>query len=298
MALRALRRHAKEADAVIAHGSSTLAACAIGLAGTGVPFIYRQISDPLFWAATWRRRVRVAIFIHRARRVIALSADTATLMAKRYRLDEPRLVVSPNAVPDDAFFPATERQRADSREALGLAEGDFVIAYVGALVAEKGVDVAVRSLRNVPSSAVLIVVGDGPEAPKLAALANEVAGRVRFLGTSTEPLMIYHAADLVVLPSRGGDSMPACLIESGLCALPAVATDVGAIPEVVLDHESGFVVPPDDQGAFDEAVQLIVNDRGLRHAFGEAARNHCKRHYTIQAVAPTWLDVIQRVVDR
>ena len=55
---RALRARARSFDVVIAHGTTTLPACAIALSGSGVPFVYRQISDPLFWAATTARRLR------------------------------------------------------------------------------------------------------------------------------------------------------------------------------------------------------------------------------------------------
>ena len=54
----------------------------------------------------------------------------------------------------------------------------------------------------------------------------------------------YAAADVVVLASRGGDSMPAVLIEAGLCGVPAVATPVQAIPEIVLPGETGLPGSP------------------------------------------------------
>src|SRR5690349_18726130 len=55
--LRALRRQAAGYDVVVAHGSTTLPACALSLAGSGVPFVYRQISDSMFWASTRSRQL-------------------------------------------------------------------------------------------------------------------------------------------------------------------------------------------------------------------------------------------------
>jgi glycosyltransferase involved in cell wall biosynthesis len=291
--LRALRREAKGFDVVLAHGSTTLAACAIGLAGTGVPFIYRQISDPVFWAGTWPRRARVAIFIRRAAGVVALSSETADLVAARYRLDRARLVVSPNAVPVATFAPPSATDRAARRAELDLPKDAVVVAYVGALAPEKGVDLAVQAIPALPPQARLVIAGDGPQAAGLQDLARRVGdGRVRFLGQSADPHRIYQVADVVVLPSRGGDSMPAALIEAGLCGLPTVTTPVGAITDVVIDADTGFVVGIDDQAALDAALGRLIESAELRGRLGRAARLHCVERFTIDAVAPTWLRTI------
>ena len=67
--LRELRQRAADVDVVVAHGSATLSACVLGLAGISTPFVYRQISDPLFWAGSLARRSRVGAMIRRASRV-------------------------------------------------------------------------------------------------------------------------------------------------------------------------------------------------------------------------------------
>src|SRR5438270_5385375 len=61
--LNELRRTARHYDVVVAHGSSTLPASALALIGANVPIVYRQISDPTFWASSWLRRLRVAAFL-------------------------------------------------------------------------------------------------------------------------------------------------------------------------------------------------------------------------------------------
>ena len=99
--LTALRAAARQADVVVAHGSSTLPACALGLLGTGTPFVYRQISDPEFWASTWPRRMRVAAFLRRAAGVVALAPSAADALVRHYRIARDRMDVSPNAVPAD-----------------------------------------------------------------------------------------------------------------------------------------------------------------------------------------------------
>ncbi|MEO8692717.1 MAG: glycosyltransferase family 4 protein [Acidimicrobiales bacterium] len=297
--LRALRREAKGYDIVVAHGSTTLAACTIGLLGTKVPFVYRQISDPVFWARTWSRRLRVAAFLRAPKRVIALSSATATLFARRYWLDRQEVSVSPNAVPLEHFSPSTRAEKVASRAEFGLPLDAPVVAYVGALVAEKGVDIAIEALRAADPSVVLAVAGHGPEESALKDLARTLGdGRVRFLGALASPLRLYHAADVIVLPSRGGDSMPACLIEAGLCGLATVTTSVGAIADVVIDGETGYVVQPNDGRAFDAALARLLDEPDARDRLGRAARARCEGLFTIDAVAPSWLVVLQECVRR
>jgi len=83
------------------------------------------------------------------KRVVALSSATADLFARRYWLNRQQVSVSPNAVPLEHFAPATTAEKAGSRAEFGLPLDSPVIAYVGALVAEKGVDIAIEALRAV-----------------------------------------------------------------------------------------------------------------------------------------------------
>ena len=95
------------------------------------------------------------------------------------------------------------------------------------MVPEKGVDAAIDAVSHVPGVH-LVVVGDGPERAALEARAGrDLAGRVMFTGQLANAATAYQAADLLVFPSRGGDSMPAAVIEAGLTGLPALVTDVG-----------------------------------------------------------------------
>ena len=288
-----LRRRAQDYDVVVAHGSATLLACAVGLAGTGIPFVYRQISDPLFWASTPWRRLRVAAMIRRAARVVALSDGVGDTFAGHYRLDRGRVVTIPNAVPGRHWAPASRDERPERRAELGLPEDGVAIVHVGALVPEKGVPSVVR-LASVIEGVYVVIVGDGPDRDELEALATRTApARVIFTGSLDEPRRAFAATDVLVLASRGGDSMPAVLIEAGLCGLPAVSTPVGAIPDVVEDGVTGRIVPIGDEEGLVGAVRALVDDRTRREAMGAAARARCLERFTIEAVAPRW----QRLLD-
>ena len=286
--LRALRTRMRSVDITIAHGSSTGLACAL----TGRPFVYRQISDSRFWAGTWPRRLRVAAYLRRAHRIVALSLAAEAALVEHLWIPADRIVVVPNGVPVGAFHVPKAMERDEARVAIGLPADGFVALYIGALVPEKGVDVAIRALRDL-SGVTLAIAGGGPDRERLEAMAG---GNVVFVGVADQPMQMYAAADVVLLPSKGGDSMPATLIEAGFCGLPSIATPIGSIEEVVLHDQTGVIAPAGDEAAFTEAVAKLAGDAAERGRLGGAARNHCLAHFQIDVVADGWLDVLTDAV--
>ncbi len=172
--LGTLRRAMRNADVVVAHGSTTLPACAIAGTGTGVPFVYRQISQSRFWAASATRRIRVRLLLSRAARVVALWRGAADDLSGWLGVPADHIRVIPNAVPLERVAPATDPGHA--RAHLGLDPDRPVVLYVGALAIEKGVDVAIDAVGGLPGTQ-LLVVGDGPERGALGAARSERVGR-------------------------------------------------------------------------------------------------------------------------
>jgi glycosyltransferase involved in cell wall biosynthesis len=288
--LRALRRESRAVDVVVAHGSTTLFACAI--ATPGVPFVYRQISDSRFWGPPGLRRARVRAGLRRAARVVALWTGSAVALESDFGVPPERIRVIPNGVRADELGPVDRVSRDEQRVAFGLDPARPTVVYVGALVPEKGVDLAIDAVARL-ETAQLLVAGDGSLRSELEDHARRVApGRVVFAGTVTQAADAYAAADVVVLASRGGDSMPAVLIEAGLMGVPAVATPIEAIPEIVLAGTTGLLVPVDAAGALADALRALIGDDDRRAQFGLAARAHCTEHFTIERVGSMWASVL------
>ncbi len=293
--LSALRRRLSTSDVVVAHGSTTLPACALATAGTGVPFVYRQISDSLFWAATPARRWRVRTLLRRAAAVVALAPGAADVLRTRFAVDDAAIAVIPNGVPPDAFAPADRAARAAARRSFGLDPDRPVALSIAALVPEKGVDIVIEAVASHPEVQ-LLVAGDGPARADLERAAARLApGRCVFAGSLPDAAPAYAAADLVVLASRGGDSMPAALVEAGFCGLPVVSTDVGAIADVVLDGRTGIVLPGADVRSVREAIAEVLQSPDGGAAWGDAARRHCLANFEIGVVADRWLQVLEAV---
>jgi glycosyltransferase involved in cell wall biosynthesis len=289
--LRALRRDARRVDVVVAHGSRTLPACALALPATGVPFVYRNIGDPTYWSGHGWPHARTRVFLSRAAAVVALTDGAATTLRDRYHVAQPRLTVIPTAVSAARHAPATPAARRAARVALTIPFDAPVAAVIGALSPEKGVGLAIDAVAQTPGVH-LIVAGDGRERDELEVEARRVAsGRVHFTGTLADPSLAFDAADVVVLGSRT-EGLPSVLIEAGLRGLPAVATDVGYVRDVVIDGETGAVVTAGDVTAFSAAITRVLETQS---AMGERARQHCLARFELASAAMAWAAALEQV---
>jgi glycosyltransferase involved in cell wall biosynthesis len=293
--LYALRRELTRHELAIAHGSSTLVAHAAMTLASGVPFIYRQISDQLFWAGQTVKKLRVRAFLSRAAGVVALWSGAAKVLVEHFGVPTHRIRVIPNGVPASSFPVAGEADRQAARRRFGLAQHRPTLVCIGALVPEKGVDLAIAAASALPDTQ-LLIVGAGPEESALRALAERgAAGRVVFVPPIGDPGAAYAAADVVLLPSRGGDSMPAVLIEAALTGRAAASTRVGGIGDVVVAGRTGELAEPGDVQGFIEATSAALRSA---HQYGVSAREHAVSRFEIGVVARSYAEVVEDALAR
>jgi glycosyltransferase involved in cell wall biosynthesis len=302
--LRALRQEARSADVVVAHGSRTLDACAVALAGpgaSGTPFVYRSIGDPAAWSAAGVRRWRTALLLRRAARVAVLWPGAADTVGRLHGVPAGKIAVIPNGVPVGAHPVPGPDDRLAARADLGLPAEAPVVACIGALSAEKRVGSVIDAVASLPGVH-LLVAGGGPERAALEARAAQAvgagggaAGRVHFAGVLPGAGSALAAADVVVLASRT-EGMPGVLIEAGLAARPCVATAVGGVPAVVEDGVTGVLVPPDGAGlpaALAAALaDLLAAGPARLASLGDAARRRCADRFSMTTVAAAWSELL------
>jgi glycosyltransferase involved in cell wall biosynthesis len=106
--------------------------------------------------------------------------------------------------------------------------------------------------------------------------------------------VLFAAADVAVL-SSDNEGMPVTLIEASMAGVPCVTTDVGSAREVVLDNETGFVVPTDSVAIAQALVTLFTNEQ-LRHEMGDAATRHTMAHFSSTRLVKDHLDLYRRLI--
>lgn len=180
---------------------------------------------------------------------------------------------------------ALEREGQRIRKELGLASEDFVVGNVGRLAPQKGqrhlIGAMPALLERVPR-AHAVIAGSGHLEDYLRDLAAEVgvAERVHVLGPRKDVPALMHAIDVFAMPSIW-EGFGLVLLEAMAAGRPIVASRVATIPEVVLDGETGLLVPPGDPLALAEAVARLANDPDFATQLGEAGRARLRRHFSI-----------------
>jgi glycosyltransferase involved in cell wall biosynthesis len=133
--------------------------------------------------------------------------------------------------------------------------------------------------RDAPDSR-LELIGEGPLRTKLEAQVRALGlgERVCLHGFEPDPERLYAAFDVVAL-SSDREGLPNALLEAGAAGRAIVSTAAGGATEIVVDGETGLLVPIGDVGAFAAALACLVRDPDLRDRLGQAARSHVERTF-------------------
>ena len=190
-----------------------------------------------------------------------------------------KIELTPNAVDLEEFKPTNQ---LDLTKELGIKTSKPLILFVGNLVSQKGLKYLINAKIEMETPSIILIVGGGPLMKELQQMVkDENLSDVYFAGARRDVAYIMPQADLFVLPSISEGS-PITLLEAFASGLPAVATDVGGVREIVTP-DVGIVVPARDSRALKEAVDKILQNDKLRRDMSQAAISKARRygHITI-----------------
>ncbi|HEV7666006.1 MAG TPA: glycosyltransferase family 4 protein [Chloroflexota bacterium] len=253
----------------------------------GVRLIVHTYHGHVFHGYFSPTKTRVFLTIERALglltdRVIVVGDGQREEIASYGVAARQKLVAIPLGLELVQFLDA-EQVRGQLRRELGIAPDVPLIGIVARLVPIKAHEVfflAAKRVRAALPRAQFVVIGDGERRAELETLAAEMglSDAVRFLGWRSDLKRVYADLDVVALSSRNEGS-PVALIEALASARPVVSTAVGGVAEVVLDGETGLLVPPGDPAAFAESLVKLLNERHLAERLGLAGRQHVYPRY-------------------
>ena len=259
----------------------------------GVPVVVETLHLP--WLLGPRKKPPFLRSLRPVDRLIAVS-EAQRRTYERLGVPPERFTTVPNGIRPRGPGPG----RRAARAALGLGDDQPVVMTVGRLVTMKGqrylVDATPELVRRFPDVAV-VVLGQGHLHAALTQQAASlgVAGAVRLPGHRPDARMLLDAADVFVLPSRH-EGMPLAVLEAMDAALPVVATRVIGTAEVVVDGETGILVPPENATALAAALARLLADPGLRERYGREGRRRYRERFTAARMASDTLAVYQEAL--
>lgn len=179
-------------------------------------------------------------------------------------------------------------------------EAGVVFAFVGNMIAHKGLSVTLEALSMLHSEWRLVVAGEGPDESRCRDLAARlgVSSRVTFLGRqhAGEIESLLRRVHALVLPSEM-EGLPYVILEAMASSLPVVASNVYGIPEAVVDGETGLLVPPRDAPALALALERIAGDAELRARMGVRARTRFENLFTLARQVETMSALYENLVN-
>ena len=232
---------------------------------------------------------------------IAVARQHAQYQVEQEKFPEQKVFLIPNGI-DTEKFVFNPESRQQWRTKLGIGSEAPVVGIVAALRSEKNHDLFLESARLVSrqmSDAQFVIAGDGPERPRLEALAREkgVEDRVHFIGSTQDVVGVLSMVDMFGLSSHN-EASPVSIMEALSCQRPVVATDVGSIDESVLEGKTGFLVPRDDAQAMSQRWMEILGDKSLAQQLGRQGREHIVANSSLESMTEGYASLVEDIFGR
>jgi len=277
--LRAIRAH--RIDLVHTHSSPDAWTCGMAARLASVRVVRsRHLSTPVKRA--WSTRVVYGML---ADRVITSGRAIRDHLIDIDALQPERIISIPAGIDVQRFAPVADA-RAVRRE-LGYTDIDYVVGIVAVLRSWKGHAHLIEAVHRLCTEGVparLLIVGAGPQEDALKRHVKELEmdNRVLMAGYRSDVPRLIGAMDLAVLPSTQNEATSQALPQALAMKVPVIATAVGGLAEVVIDQQTGLLVPPADTEALYQAIRWAHFHRPEMTAMAERGHAHVHANFTLE----------------
>lgn len=198
-----------------------------------------------------------------------------------------------NGVPDQDF--STD----EARRKLSLFPNLPVIGCVARLEQPKGIEYLIKACGILLEKGIavqLVLIGWGSEESALKQIAGEYPNLpVMFTGALEETGSYYKLFDLYVQPSLV-EPLGITAIEAMRAGLPVIASQVGGLAELVINNETGILIPPGNAEAISVAIQKLLADQALAQKMGQAGRERFLNHFTVEQTTKKTVEVYKKAI--
>jgi sugar transferase (PEP-CTERM/EpsH1 system associated) len=215
--------------------------------------------------------------------IIAVSEDVKRQLLSNNQIGDDRIKVIHNGIDLDKCIKNTDIKA--KRRSLGINNESLVIGATSRLCEKKDQMTLLNAFSLVEkkvNNAILVFVGDGPLRVSLEqhSIRLGMRNKVLFLGFMEDVETIVQVFDVFALSSLA-EGVSLCILEAMAAGKPVVATKIGGNPEVVVDGETGILVPPKDASVMADAIIKLLNDAELRERMGAAGRRRVEEKFSL-----------------
>lgn len=297
-AVLALRRLVRAGEYDVVHAHEVIPAALIGLA-RGKRSALRLMFHRHHTFSSSNHAMVSRFAAARADLIVGISAAARQAALLHDRCPPPKVVVAYSGVPAPRSGLQDSVERI--RRTLKIDPQDQVVLSLGRLREEKGhrtlIEAAAVVAPSVGRNVRFVIVGDGPEKEKLSRQAGSLGVKVTFAGHQEQVDEWYMLSDLMVQPSYA-DASPLTVMEAMSCAKTVIGSDVGGIPEVVVNNRTGLLVPPKDPSSLAAAIVALLQDDELRRQMATNARKRYAAMFTSHEMVRRWVECYEHVLDQ
>ena len=255
---------------------------------SGVPLVATVHGKNYFWEKS-RRRLAYR-WVSRRATMVAVSENLKQFIVEKVGVSTGRVKVLYNGV--DAL-PHCDRAEVDEcRKELGLPKDDQIVGVVGNLYPVKGhqylIDSIPAVLESCPNTS-FVFAGRGHLETELKVQVHRLGldSRVHFLGLRQDIPRVLAMLDVFVLPSLS-EGLSMAILEAMIAGKPVVATQVGGNPELVIDGETGFLVPPRDSQALASSVVTLLTNRQQAAQYAERGKHRAEGQFSLGTMVSSY----------
>ena len=264
----------------------------------GVPLV-ATVHGKSYYSEQCKRRLAYRA-VSRVATMVAVSEDLKRFITGTVGVPAERIKVIYNG--QEILPPVVPEEKSRLRGEFGLEKNESVVGVVGSLYPVKGHEyllAAVPQVLKTHPRTRFLIVGRGDlevslkEKVKRAGLEKQVC----FLGFREDVAALLSLMDIFVLPSLS-EGLSIALLEAMAAGKPVIATNVGGNPELVVDGETGYSVPPRDADALAAKLRLLLADKCRAKRLGENGRNRVERCFSLQAMADNYQELYEQCLQR
>lgn len=291
-----MRRYIREHGIQVVHAYDSSAAFAVPVA--------RALGVPAVLSSTLGNRNLLDARTHRMVHWTDRLVDTVVVNCeamRRHMVDDERMAAERvelcyNGVDTAQFYPVRVRKPAP------IVDASFVIGAVCVLRPEKALDLlqeAFARVRHQKPGMKLVIVGSGPELPKLEANSRRLGIQEQciFVPATRSVPQLMHSFDLYVSSSRS-EAFSNTILEAMACGCAVVGSQVGGTPELIGGEERGLLFRAGDAGDLAEKLAILIGNERMRREFGTRAAEFARKNLSIEIAARRMAEIYELVLSR